>query len=65
MSALENKVFDTTNRPNIYLKYADDIRLLTIVFMQLIQYKRPFKIILFSILHKKSTSTIKFHFFVF
>ena len=28
MSALENKVFNTINKPNIYLKYADDILLL-------------------------------------
>ena len=29
MSALENKVFNTINKPNIYLRYADDILLLT------------------------------------
>ena len=29
MSVLENKVFDTINKPNIYLRYADDILLLT------------------------------------
>ena len=29
MSALENKGFDTINKPNIYLRYADDILLLT------------------------------------
>ena len=28
-SALENKVFNTINKPNIYLRYADDILLLT------------------------------------
>ena len=28
MSALENKVFNTINKPNIYLRYADDILLL-------------------------------------
>ena len=27
MSALENKVFNTINKPNIYLRYADDILL--------------------------------------
>ena len=30
MSALENKVFNTINKPNIYLRYADDILFLTI-----------------------------------
>ena len=29
MSALENKIFNTINKPNIYLRYADDIHLLT------------------------------------
>ena len=29
MLALENKVFNTINKPNIYLRYADDILLLT------------------------------------
>ena len=29
MSALENKVFNTINKPNNYLRYADDILLLT------------------------------------
>ena len=29
MSALENKVFNTINKPNIYLRYADNILLLT------------------------------------
>ena len=29
MSALENKVFNTINKPSIYLRYADDILLLT------------------------------------
>ena len=29
MSALENKVFNTINKPNIYLRYADDILLLS------------------------------------
>ena len=29
MSDLENKVFNTINKPNIYLRYADDIFLLT------------------------------------
>ena len=29
ISALENKVFNTINNPNIYLRYADDILLLT------------------------------------
>ena len=29
MSPLENKVFNTINKPNIYLRYADDILLLT------------------------------------
>ena len=29
MSALENKVFNTINKPNIYLRYADDILHLT------------------------------------
>ena len=44
-----------------YSRYADDI-LLTISLMKLRQYKRLFKIFLFSILHKKSTSIIKLHF---
>ena len=29
MTALENKVFNAINKPNIYLRYADDILLLT------------------------------------
>ena len=29
MSDFENKVFNTINKPNIYLRYADDILLLT------------------------------------
>ena len=29
MSALENKVFNTINKPNIYLRYADGILVLT------------------------------------
>ena len=29
ISALENKVFDTINKPNIYLRYADVILILT------------------------------------
>ena len=29
MSALENNVFNTINKPNIYLRYADNIFLLT------------------------------------
>ena len=29
MSALENKVFNTINKPNIYLMYAVDVLLLT------------------------------------
>ena len=27
MSALENKVFNTINKPNVYLRYADNILL--------------------------------------
>ena len=29
MSALENKIFNTINKPNIYLRYADDVLLFT------------------------------------
>ena len=39
--------------------------LLPIALMKLNQYKGPFKTILSSILHKKQTSTIKFHFLVY
>ena len=38
---------------------------LPIALMKLAQYKRLFKIILGSILHKKSTSIIKFHFLLY
>ena len=64
MSTLENKVFNTINKPNIYLRYAGDI-LLTNSTDGINTIQRPFKTILFSISPKKSISTIKSHFLVY
>ena len=64
MSALENKVFNTINKSDIFQSmlttYSSPIAL-----MKLTQYKRPFKIILISISQKRSISTMKFHFLVY
>ena len=65
MSALETEVFNTINKPNIYLRYADDILLFTNSTDEINTIQRPFKIILFSISHKKSISTIKSHFLMY
>ena len=54
MSSLENKVFNIINKPNIYLRYADDILLFTIALKKLAQDNRLFKTTLFSISPKKS-----------
>ena len=64
MSALKNKVFNTINKPNIYLRYADDI-FLTNSTDEINTIKETFKIILFSISHKKSISTLKSHFLMY
>ena len=50
---------------NIYIDVCLTKKFSPIALMKLTQYKRPFEIILLSISHKKSISTIKFHFLVY
>ena len=65
MSDLENKVFNTINKPNIYFRYADDILLLTYSTDEINIIKQTFQNYPFVILHKKSISTIKSYFLVY
>ena len=62
LSHLENKVFNTIHKPNIYLRFLTTDSFSLTALMKLTRYKRPFKIIPFLISHKNSISTIKSHF---
>ena len=64
MSALENKAFNTINKPNIYLRYVDDILLLTNSTDEINSIQETFQNNSVLNFQKKSISTIKSHFFV-